>query len=206
MPLDLLNKAEHVGRFLFLLKYIVLLVALRLLVGQDFWRIVPIKSPSRSIVVLIGLGTIGGFVAFAFRRLMALMSGVMARTETQDSLLRGPITTWLVILASGAFTEEFWRALCILALGQNGYSPTSAVLWPAFAFAVAHVAGLPPRIPGGLENFVPEMGIGVILGVLIMWSGSLLPASLASMSYYTSNLFWLRSHYSCAPRAVGPDR
>jgi membrane protease YdiL (CAAX protease family) len=128
------------------------------------------------------------------------MSGVVAGTEAHDYLLRGPIALWLTIFASGALAEEFWRALCILAFHQNGYSAASAVLLLAFAFAEAHVAGLPPRIPGGLENVAPEMGIGVILGVLIIWSGSLLPACLASMAYYTSNLFWLRSHYTCHPR------
>jgi membrane protease YdiL (CAAX protease family) len=199
MPPALLRKAEHSGRFLFFLKYTILLLALRLIVGRNFWRIVPIKLPSHEIMIVIGIGIIVGLLAFACRRLLVVISPTIAGTEAQDDLLRGPLALWLVIFVFGAFTEEVWRALCILALQQNGYGVTWALLLPAFAFAVAHLSGLPPRIPGGLENIVPEAGIGFILGALIVWSGSILPASLASMIYYTSNVFWLRWHHRRPP-------
>jgi hypothetical protein len=195
MPPELLRKEKRTGRFLFFFKYGLLLLALRFLVGKGFWRTIFLIFQTHSALILIVWGAAGGALVFACRRLLASISRTIAETEAGDDLLAGPVALWLMIFAFGAFAEEFWRALCISAFQHNGSSAITAVLWPACAFAAAHLSGLPPRIPGGLENVIPELGVGLIFGLLFVLSGSLLPATVASMVYYTSNLFWLRRHY-----------
>jgi hypothetical protein len=193
LPPDLKDLEERRGRFLLPFKYVFVLLALWALVGGKQWHL--IASHSRSWSVLVIWGILGGLLAFCFRRALALLWPPITDSESNDHMLYGPVTLWLTILAVGAFTEELWRALCISGLQQNGYSARLADLLPAFIFSIAHMSGLPSRIPAGLEIACAEIVIGLIFGGIFVWSGNLVSPAIANVIFYTLTFFRLRQHY-----------
>lgn len=193
LPPDLKAKAEKQGRFLFFIKFALLLILLRVVAGRDLWHVVPIMTNSRSSPVLIAWGVIGGAMMLACRYFFSALSPGVALTGKNEYFLRGPATLWLAVFVMGGFVEEFWRGFCIMTGQGNDFSSASSNLMAAIAFSIAHSGGIPSRIPGGLASIGTEIIIGLMLGGLFIWSGSVLPPYLASVVYYTSNFFIVRS-------------
>jgi len=206
VPIRLRRIGERRGRFLLLIKYAVLLLVLCVLAGKDPWYLVRMLAPKQSTLVAFAWGAAGGLLIFGFRRLLALAWRPIVFSEVNDYLLRGPTAVWLTIFAFGGFGEELWRALCIYSFRQSGYEALSAAVLPALAFSLAHVSGLPTRIPGGLEIAFAEAMTGLLLGLLFIWSGNLISPYLASVTYYSLNLYWLRHRFTLAkPNPTQPS-
>jgi hypothetical protein len=201
-PPEIRTIEERRGLYLLLIKYALVLLALLGFAGLEQWHLV-LAPHSRPWLVLFLAGILGGSLVFGFRRVLALLWPPIVLSESNDNLLRGPTTLWLTIFVSGAITEEPWRALCISGFQHNGYSSLLANALPAFAFSIAHVSGTPSRIGAGLEIHGAEIIVGLMFGALFIWSGSIASPCLASLIFYTLNLFWLRQHYlpeSSTPR------
>jgi len=113
----------------------------------------------------------------------------MSQSEAIDYSLRGGIAIWLVIFAIAALAEESWRAMCVSSFH---YGPIAGNVAAAACFSLAHMSGLPPRIPQGLSIATFEVVVGLILGATFMTTGSVLSPVLASLVYYISNYFWIR--------------
>jgi hypothetical protein len=198
VPLIFKQRDEARGRFLILVKYVLLLVVVWLLSGGRafFARFLAGHSWPWLSVCLSGI--IVGALAFGFQRTLAIIAPSIARAESSDYLSRGPVVVWLGIFAVGAIAEETWRASCIVGFGSR---PTLADLLAAVAFSAAHMSGLPPRIPQGLGVAGAEAAVGLVFGALFIGSGSPLAPFLASIIYYTSNYFWLRRRYARVAQA-----
>lgn len=194
LPPEIKRVEENRGRFLQFLRYALLFLVLWGLAGRGLWRIISIPAHTQGSAV-VASGILGGLLILGIRRALALISPSIAASELDDYLLRGPTAIWLMTFAVGAFSEEFWRALCIVNFQHNGYSSIGANLLTAFAFSIAHMSGLPSRIPAGLPIAAAEMLTGFMFGALYVWSGNLVSPCLASLIYYTSNFYWLRRHY-----------
>jgi membrane protease YdiL (CAAX protease family) len=196
LPPDLKRKSEESGRHFLLIRLALLVVVLRGLAGADFfWHTVPIATHSRVWLVLVVSGIAGGVAMLAFRRLLSSLSAVAASAENNEYFSRGPLIVWLAVFFLGAFVEEFWRALCIVAFRENDYGALSVNLLTAFAFSVAHLSGLPSRISPGAASAGAEMIMGLALGGLFIWSGNLLTPYLASVIYFTSSFFIVRHRF-----------
>jgi len=207
MPPDVIETSEKNGRYLLFLKYALLCVILFLLAGEHPWSVVRAASHSRGVPSLVIVGAVGGVSLFVCKRLLILpwpSLSASERTPLDSSgeailrthpYLRGPVLFWLATFLAGGAAEEFWRAVCIGAFQQNDYSPILAILLTAPAFSVAHASGMPPRLPGGLAHMGVEIIIGSVLGLVFVWSGSLLSLWIASVIYYTSDFYWLRRRH-----------
>jgi len=195
LPPGLKRIEEKRGRFLLLIKYALVFLLLGTLAGKQQWHLVLIPTHLRPWPVVFASGILGGSLIFGFRRALALIWQPIAVSEPNDYVLRGSVSLWLLTFIVGGFVEEFWRALCISSFQQNAYSALLADLLAAIAFSIAHMSGLPPRIPGGLGIAAAEAVTGLLFGALFIWSGNLVSPCLASMMYYTSNFYWLRRRY-----------
>lgn len=101
--------------------------------------------------------------------------------------LHGSVILWVTVFVVGGFVEEYWRAVCVVALQQNGYNGIMANLLSAFAFLLAHLSGLPSRIrPGGAG---PAMIMGLTFSGLFIWTGNLVAPCVASIIDLTMNYF-----------------
>jgi membrane protease YdiL (CAAX protease family) len=134
----------------------------------------------------------GGICVLVFRRALAYVTPSIAQAEASDYSLRGSAFAWLAVFTIGAIAEEVWRASCIRSLQHNPVGPVLANVLAAVSFSVAHMSGLPPRIPAGLGIAGAEAVVGLMFGALFMTSGNVLSACLASIVYYTANYFLIR--------------
>ena len=192
LPPDLKKESEESGRLLALFRYGLLLLVLRGLAGSGLWYMVPVATNLRAFLFFMVLGVAGGLFVLACRHALSALSPSAASAENNEYLLRGPIVLWLTIFLTGGIVEEFWQAVCIVCFTENGYSRISALLLTAFAFSLAHSAGLPSRIAPGMVNLFTETLVGLMLGGLFLWSGNLVTPSVASVIYFASSFFIVR--------------
>lgn len=191
LPPEIARKREEANRPLILVKYALLLLILHALAGEPLWHLVPVTVRSRPWLVLLASGIVGGVVISGFRNLLSTLLPA-ALSETNEYFLRGSVGLWLTIFFVGGPVEEFWRALCIVALVRNGHGAFSANLLAAVAFSIAHQSGIPSRIAPGLAIAGAEVMVGLILGALFVWSGNVIAPCLASVIYYVSIFFLAR--------------
>jgi hypothetical protein len=186
-PSDISEKEETRGRPLLLVKYALLLLILRSLVGGGVWQVVTNDSPRTQGLRLVALGLAGSILLLAVRHLISLLSPRAAQAANHRYFLRGSPVFWMAVFVLGGFVEELWRAICIAGFEKYEVNPFIANLLPAIAFGVAHVCGLPSRVsPGGV---LAEMVIGLGLGGLFLFSGSLIPPYIASVTYFAVSYF-----------------
>jgi membrane protease YdiL (CAAX protease family) len=192
VPQNIRSIDEARGRFLLLLKYALLSLVLIGLTRGNGWFFAILLSHFRPWLLVFNSGILGGVLLFVFRRGLSLLSRSIAASESNDFALRGPTALWLTIFLAGALSEELWRALCITGLEHNGYSLFAADILPALFFSLAHMSGLPPRMPAGLAIAGVEVIVGLTLGAIYIWSGSVVSSILASLIFYTVSFLWLR--------------
>jgi membrane protease YdiL (CAAX protease family) len=189
MPPDLKLLEERKGRFLFIPKYLILLLILRGLAGTGLWYFISTKVQARPLFIAACCGVAGGIVILAFRHLISVFVPAVALNEENGYFVRGPILLWLSVFIIGGFVEEVWRALCITSFKSNDYTGLSADLITAVAFSIAHVSGLPARVAPGIAVVFAEMLVGLILGALFLWSGNLVVPFMSSIVYFISTFF-----------------
>ena len=198
LPPELKKKSEEQGRPLALVRYMVLLLALRGLAGAGLWYIVPIPTHFREFFFFAGYGITGGLLMLAFRHAFSILSPIADSVENNEYFLRGSAVLWVLIFVTGGVVEEFWRAVCIVSFQANGYSRFSVLLLTAFAFALAHMCGLPSRISPEIPSFLVEIIVGSMLGALFILSGNLVTPSVASVIYFAASFFLVRKRYGGA--------
>lgn len=151
LPPDLKSAEERNGRPVLLLKYVLLLAVMWCLIGNEMWRIVPIATHTRTWLIVVSSGIVGGLLMLATRQTISLLSPRAAQAANHKYFLRGSYLLWLSVFLIGGFAEEFWRALCVHGFQQNGYSVGFVNVLTALAFGIAHLSGLPSRVsPGGV--------------------------------------------------------
>jgi len=191
VPESLRQRDEDRGRVLLLFKYLLLLIVTAWLVGGFKNLRTSITFHRFGFWTTCLAGILAGLLVLAFRRLVNSSPSV-SQSETIDYSLRGAIAIWLAIFGAAALTEESWRAICISSFH---YGPIAGNVAAAACFSLAHMAGLPPRIPQGLGIATVEAVVGLIFGATFMATGSVLSPILASALYYTGNYIWLRHRY-----------
>lgn len=201
LPPELAAKEDASGRAILPFKYLLLFFLLRIIAGVKVWQALYAGVP-REWSLFIFWGVAAGLAIFALRRASISVFRSIEAAEASDHMLRGSRALWFAILIVGGLSEEVWRGLTIYAFRQNGYAWLSADVMTGCAFAFAHMCGRPARIPAGdVGGF--EVLVGLVMGALFVWSGSLLVPILGNVTYYVSHFLWLRRHYSRSP---GPER
>ena len=186
LPPDIARKEEEVGRPLQLVKYGLLLLALRGIASNRLWHIVPFAVRSHSWIVLVAPGIAGGILLLGLRSLLSSLFPGAFLSLKNEYFFRGSVGLWLAIFLVGGPVEEFWRAVCIVGLVQNDRTAFTANTLTAIAFSIAHQSGLPSRVAPGVAIAVFEFLVGLILGALFMWSGNFVVPCFANVIYYVS--------------------
>lgn len=97
---------------------------------------------------------------------------------------KGSALFWVLVYIVGAFSEEFWRAFCLVTLTSTGHSVSWSVILTAIAFGVGHIR---LRL-GALSTAI----LGVCLALLFVWLGCLVPTYSAHLIANVGGLFWVR--------------
>lgn len=97
----------------------------------------------------------------------------------------GSALLWVLIFLSGAFSEELWRAFCIVALRNEGSTTTFVVLVTAVVFTIAHMWEGPSRAWG-------RFPFGVAAALAFIWTGSLLTTYVFHLIPNLAWAFWTR--------------
>jgi len=189
LPPEMARQREKVGRPLQLVKYGVLLLALRVIGSNRLWHMIPFTPRSNPWVTLVAPGIAAGVLLLAFRNLLSSLFPDAFLSPKNEYFVRGSVNLWLTVFLVGAPVEEFWRAVCISGLQQNDHSALSADMLTAIAFSIAHQTGLPSRVAPGLGIASFEVVVGLMLGALFMWSGNVVVPCLASVIYYVASFF-----------------
>jgi hypothetical protein len=199
LPREMAIQREEAGRPLQLVKYGVLLLALRVIASNRLWHMVPFTMRSHTWVVLVAPGIAAGILLLVFRNLLSSLFPDAFLSVKNEYFVRGSVNLWLMVFLLGTLVEEFWRAVCISGFLQNEHSALSADMLTAIAFSIAHQTGLPSRIAPGLGIAGFEVLVGLILGALFIWSGNVVVPCLASVIYYVSSFFLDRRRPSSMP-------
>jgi hypothetical protein len=197
-PADVKLAEERKGRWLIIAKYALLIIVMRILVGHAYTRTELVKILGHPSFRFGLMGLCVGLLMFGFRRLLSLLWLDAAVAERNDYFLRGPIALWLAIFVIGGLAEELWRAVCLLSFQANDFTALSANLMTAFAFSIAHLSGTPERIAAGVPSILAESMIGLLLGGLFIWSGSIQVSYFAGLTYFILNFAVSRKIWSKA--------
>lgn len=184
MPVDVRDRAESVDRHWY---FLVDAITIGFLAGLMLWKHVP---GSR-----IGLriddwhqNAVIGIAAAAFRVLLLSFLRKLFPGRTPDGavehLQRGSALLWAFIFFAGAFAEEMWIALCVVALIMAGHSNALSVFVTAAVFGVAH-------FEYRFGALVTAM-YGAISALLFLWLGSLIPMFLFHFIGNLGSLYWAR--------------
>ena len=150
---------------------------------------------SRSIRASAATGLIAGALLICGK---LVFQGLIRRILWAPSALsehpqsRGPVLIWLITLVVGGTFEEPWRAACLLACREAGWSQLLAVTATSVAFVVAQESGFPARIRTDSFEEVWVFLTGVFLAVLFLDFGTILIPFVASLSYSIANLALVR--------------
>jgi len=110
----------------------------------------------------------GGYIGFSWAGVWLWLWLVLASPQRLRREVPGygaHFAKQVIVCVVGAFSEELWRVLCIVALIGSGYSAGFSVTAAAVAFAIAFLGnGLERSILAGLE--------GGIFGLLFVWQRS----------------------------------
>jgi len=192
LPPDVKARSERNGRYLWIIKYILLLLIVLFLANRFRLLSQTLGPRSNKFLLAVIWGLLGGVTLFLFRAAYRTVVPNMRSIESQYPLLQGPLGFWLTSFFLGGLSEELWRGLCIAATRETQRDTTSAIIWISISFAIGRLGGLPGRIHGEIVDVLCEAITGAFLGYLFIMSGSVVATFIASFLYYTCLFFQVR--------------
>ena len=176
------------GRFLLLFNCIVILALFGILdtrLPEIAPRIVPPWARVGTFVILgIALGLMLGIA----RSIMAMWLHAKNPPRFSPGYLSGPLLLWLAIFCVASFPEELWRASSLLALRSAGWESVSSILITSAFFSLGYMSGLPARQSDGVANLILTSSWGAALGILFLFSGSILAPAIANLTCNTCDM------------------
>jgi hypothetical protein len=170
MPPEVQERAEAGDRTVLLLIYVTLLMAGALLLHGSSISADSVGLNANNWKSSIALGVFMSFFSVG-------IVGLMPAEELQKSLeARGSLATWCGLRVLEAFSVEFWRALCIVALIRLDFSASIAVLITVLAYQA-------PRLITSTSTAAGAAVFGAVTGFLFVKTGSLLaPLTMSLIS------------------------
>jgi Type II CAAX prenyl endopeptidase Rce1-like len=198
MPPAVELRTQRNGRVYWILRYLVL--SAYLLYGL---RAIPIHTvtPIRSAIVGIILG-----LALVQVRLLAIrLWPDLSFANAAHPALLGPIGVWAAIIVLGGFSEELWRAFCLVSLHRDGSNMEAAILGTSVVFALSELAGRPSRISSQREEVAFTVLVGVCLAELFLTFHSVTMIICANVAYNGLSFYRLRRDEGLAIRKLPPE-
>jgi hypothetical protein len=186
------------GRLLWILRYAIL--SAYVLYGLRVTSI-PKGTPIQSAIV----GIIVGIALVQVRLLAIKVWPDLGFANAAHPALLGPIGVWAAIIALGGFSEELWRAFCLVSLRRVGASTEATVLGTSVVFALSELGGRPSRISSQREELVFTVLVGVCLAGLFLTFRSLTMIISANIVYNGLSFYRLRRDEGLAISKLPPN-
>jgi hypothetical protein len=196
MPPDVQSRAVRNGRFLLLAKCIVIL-ALFWILDTRLPEIAPrIIPPWARVGTFVILGVALGLMLGIARSRTALWLHARNPPRFAPGYLSGPLLLWFAIFCVASFLEELWRASSLVALRSAGWENASSIVITSAFFSLGYLSGLPARQSDGLTDLILTSSWGAALGILFLFSGSILAPTIANLTCNTCDMLIRRKALS----------
>jgi hypothetical protein len=172
MPPEVEEKAEAADRLTILAARFILLTAIVLLM-----RASPISPSDAGITAdnwkfAFAMGALLGLIPLSLNAMLS--SNVPSKASPKNLEARGSAASWCGLIVLGSFSDEFWRAFCIVALIRLGSSPWLAVVIAAVFFAA-------PSLQTSIARALGSASLAGVTGFLFVYTGSLLAPLTTSL-------------------------
>jgi len=158
---------------LLIFKFFVLVVVCFFLIRQSSIPLhdVGIRRTQPVNLVILGLVTASLLILWACG-LRSLTAKVASLKYGPPYLLRESIPKLICLIVLGAFAEEFWRALSLIAFTKAGVSVFFAVIATSIVFGIGHVFSW-KSVGGALGRMLGPCIAGIFCASLFLWFHSL---------------------------------
>ena len=129
-------------------------------------------------------GIAAGLLLVVVQGLIAQLVRVDAQNPFTYSVRRRSLAVWLLIFLAGAFSEELWIALCVVAFRSAGHAAVTAVATTAIVFAAVHYGYGFGAVIAGVK--------GAISALLFLHYGSLIVLFSFHFVGNLGSLYWNR--------------
>lgn len=132
----------------------------------------------------LAIGMAAGIVVVLIQYLLVKFFPNATSGNATDYLRRRSIALWMSVFSLGAFAEEFWIALCLVAMRMNGHSLGMAIAVTASVFGAVHLSYRFGALAVAMK--------GAASGLIFIWCGSLIPMFLFHFMGNLGSLYWAR--------------
>jgi len=183
MPPEVREKAEAADRVVLFVTHIILLSAVVLLMRSSPISVYEVGLTTENWKAAVGMGILFSLFPLGLNELA--LRNVPPEKVLDQSESRGPAAVWYGLITVGSFTNEFWRAFCIVTLMRLGLSPWLAVPIVAVAYGALHIQ---PSVAKTLGS----VAFGGAAGFLFVDTGSLLSPLTLGLIVAGANLYQVR--------------
>jgi len=129
--------------------------------------------------ILAALGAAVGLMYLVYLKLMRAGGSRLARKEvayyTPDYLTHGSTLHWVISNIASCFSEEFWRAFCLVSLYQVHHGAMFAVVASSLAFALYHFQMAGHGVLYEFGRLSSYIIFGVLFAALFLVTHSIVP-------------------------------
>jgi len=157
--------------------------------------------------IFVAFGVVAGLMYLVYLRVMRAGGSRLARKEvpyyTPEYLTHGSTSHWVLSNSASCFSEECWRAFCLVSLQQVHHGDMFAIVASSLAFALYH-------FQMGGRGVLYEFGrlasyaiFGVLFAALFLLTHSIVPAYTGHLLVNLVALYRARSGVASADPALG---
>jgi predicted RNA-binding Zn-ribbon protein involved in translation (DUF1610 family) len=183
MPPEVREKAEAADRGVLCATHIILLILVVLLMRSSSISVYEVGLTTENWKPAVGMGILFSLLPLGLNELA--LRNVPPEKILDQSESRGPAAVWYGLITIGSFTNEFWRAFCIVTLMHLGLSPWLAVPIVAVAYGALH-------IQTNVAKTLGSVAFGGAAGFLFIDTGSLLSPLTLGLLVAGANLYQVR--------------
>lgn len=196
MAPELEERAEAADRVVLFLTDLILLVVVALLMHGSLISPYEIGLTTDNWKSAVGIGVMFSLLPLGLRGL--LLSNAPPEAARKEFESHGPVAIWCGLIPFGSFSNEFWRAFCIVALTRLDISGWLAVVIAAVFFAA-------PSLQTNIATALGSAIFGGAAGFLFVKTGSLLAPLTMSLVLGAAKLYQVR-HASSSIERIGTNR
>lgn len=194
MPPEAERRAQRIGRYLWILRYLVLCSYIFYVMHRSGVSLVTARLNSHYLIRSLGGGISVGVLFLLVRKSGSSLWPGLSFENPRHPVLTGSLIVWLLIVVLGSFSEELWRAFCLIALHNASVNALFAMVITSVVFALSQLGGRPSRISSTPEEVCFTALVGFGFAASLLASRSLLFVLTASIIYHVSALYLLRGH------------
>ena len=189
-------RSQRNGRFILVFRYLLLAVYFFYAVNKTSLPYSALGIYLRRAIPLVIVGIAAGVLFLGVRNLAASLWPGLGWNNPKHPMLKGPVEMWVAIVCVGGFSEELWRAFCLVKLQSDGLQAGAAILATATVFAMSQLGGKPSLISARPVELFSAVVLGVGIAILFLRFNSLLLVGATNITYYLGALYLFRNRTS----------